>query len=282
MRLRLSTVLKAVLVLAGISVMLYPLFGDYLNWKRNNQAVADYSQLIQNLEENDTEELLSEAEDYNRRLAETANSFFEPEQVSGYWESLSLNGSDVMGFIDIPRIAVHLPLYHGTESGVLGDGIGHLEGSSLPVGGENTHSVLVGHRGLPTANLFTDLDVLEIGDRFTVTVLGRTLYYQVDKISVVLPDEAEELQRVEGEDYCTLLTCTPYGINTHRLLVRGSRTEPPKIDTAEDGAAADAPAEKQPSIYLSSKLYAMAFGAFLLLLFGLVFLLRRRRKKKKI
>lgn len=163
------------------------------------------------------------ADAYNQRLAATPNSFFTPEQVSGYDETLDVSGTGIMGYITIPRIGVELPVYHGTSDGVLQVAAGHLEGSSLPVGGAGTHAVISAHRGLPSAKLFTNLDELEAGDTFTITVLDRVLTYEVDRISIVLPTETDLLQPVEGQDYVTLMTCTPYGINTHRLLVRGHR-----------------------------------------------------------
>jgi sortase A len=150
---------------------------------------------------------------------------YEPTQVTGYNDTLDLTGTGVMGYIDIDKIGVELPIYHGVDAEVLQIGVGHLEGSSLPVGGVNTHCILSGHRGLPSAKLFTDLNEMAIGDRFTITVLDRVLTYEVDQIKVVLPEDASELAIEEGKDYCTLVTCTPYGINTHRLLVRGIRVD---------------------------------------------------------
>jgi sortase A len=150
---------------------------------------------------------------------------YEPTQVIGYNDTLDITGTGIMGYIDIEKIGVELPIYHGVDQGVLQIGVGHLEGSSLPVGGENTHCILTGHRGLPSAKLFTDLDEMKIGDKFTVTVLDRVLTYEVDQIKVVLPEDTSELTIREGKDYCTLVTCTPYGINTHRLLIRGVRVE---------------------------------------------------------
>ena len=173
----------------------------------------------------------AKAVDYNERLAAMGVAgFYSPDRVEGYKEALNISGIGVMGYITIPKINVELPIYHGTSEGVLQIAVGHLEGSSLPIGGEGTHCVLSGHRGLPSANLFTHLDKLDVGDIFTITVLDKVLTYEVDQIRIVEPGEVGELQKVEGKDYCTLLTCTPYGINTHRLLVRGQR-----VANIEDG-----------------------------------------------
>jgi sortase A len=169
--------------------------------------------------------MIRQAEQYNERLFSVRAPLYEPTQVIGYNDTLDITGTGIMGYIDIEKIGVELPIYHGVDQGVLQIGVGHLEGSSLPVGGENTHCILTGHRGLPSAKLFTDLDEMKIGDKFTVTVLDRVLTYEVDQIKVVLPEDTSELTIREGKDYCTLVTCTPYGINTHRLLIRGVRVE---------------------------------------------------------
>ena len=165
------------------------------------------------------------AYDYNQALYETDYPLMDYEEIPGYYDTLKLPGSSIIGYVKIDKIGVELPIYHGTSDEVLNVGVGHLEGTSLPVGGENTHSVMSAHRGLPSAKLFTDLDRLEPGDTFQITVLDQVLTYQVDQVKVITPTEAEDLLIAEGKDYCTLFTCTPYGINTHRLLVRGIRIE---------------------------------------------------------
>lgn len=220
-----SNIILILIFLVGLSVMLYPTVSDYVNQKNQSRAVASYSEEVENLSDVDYQAYFDAADDYNRRLAETPDAFYRPEEVSGYTDTLDVSGTGIMGYITIPKIGVELPVYHGTSDGVLQVAAGHLEGSSLPVGGAGTHAVISAHRGLPSAKLFTNLDELEVGDTFTVTVLDRVLTYEVDQISIVLPTETDLLQPVEGKDYVTLMTCTPYGINTHRLLVRGKRIE---------------------------------------------------------
>lgn len=220
-----SNIILILIFLVGLSVMLYPTVSDYVNQKNQSRAVASYSEEVENLSDVDYQAYFDAANDYNRRLAETPDAFYRPEEVSGYTDTLDVSGTGIMGYITISKIGVELPIYHGTSDGVLQVAAGHLEGSSLPVGGAGTHAVISAHRGLPSAKLFTNLDELEVGDTFTITVLDRVLTYEVDQISIVLPTETDLLQPVEGKDYVTLMTCTPYGINTHRLLVRGKRIE---------------------------------------------------------
>lgn len=220
-----STIILILIFLVGLSVMLYPTVSDYINQKNQSRAVASYSEEVENLSDVDYQAYFNAADDYNRRLAETPDAFYRPDEVSGYTDTLDVSGTGIMGYITISKIGVELPIYHGTSDGVLQVAAGHLEGSSLPVGGAGTHAVISAHRGLPSAKLFTNLDELEVGDTFTITVLDRVLTYEVDQISIVLPTETDLLQPVEGKDYVTLMTCTPYGINTHRLLVRGKRIE---------------------------------------------------------
>ena len=222
-----STIILILVFFVGLSVMLYPTVSDYVNQRHQSRALASYDETVNEMSDADYTAYFEAADAYNQRLAATPNSFFTPEQVSGYDETLDVSGTGIMGYITIPRIGVELPVYHGTSDGVLQVAAGHLEGSSLPVGGAGTHAVISAHRGLPSAKLFTNLDQLEVGDTFTITVLDRELTYEVDKISIVLPTEVDELKVVDGKDYVTLMTCTPYGINTHRLLVRGHRVETP-------------------------------------------------------
>lgn len=220
-----STIILILIFLVGLSVMLYPTVSDYVNQRHQSRALASYDETVNEMSDADYTAYFEAADAYNQRLAATPNSFFTPEQVSGYDETLDVSGTGIMGYITIPKISVELPIYHGTDEGVLQVAAGHLEGSSLPVGGAGTHAVISAHRGLPSAKLFTNLDELEVGDRFTITVLNRVLTYEVDQISIVLPTEIDQLLPTEGMDYVTLMTCTPYGINTHRLLVRGKRVE---------------------------------------------------------
>ena len=225
MRKNLSTIILILIFLVGLSVMLYPSVSDAVNRKHQSRAVAGYAEKVEQLSDADYQTYFDAADAYNRQLNTTPNAFYKPDLVSGYAQTLDISGTGIMGYITIPKISVELPIYHGTDEGVLQVAAGHLEGSSLPVGGAGTHAVISAHRGLPSAKLFTNLDELEVGDRFTITVLDRVLTYEVDQISIVLPTEIDQLLPTEGMDYVTLMTCTPYGINTHRLLVRGKRVE---------------------------------------------------------
>ena len=225
MRKHLSTIILILIFLVGLSVMLYPSVSDAVNRKHQSRAVAGYAEKVEQLSDADYQTYFDAADAYNRQLNTTPNAFYKPDLVSGYAQTLDISGTGIMGYITIPKISVELPIYHGTDEGVLQVAAGHLEGSSLPVGGAGTHAVISAHRGLPSAKLFTNLDELEVGDRFTITVLNRVLTYEVDQISIVLPTEIDQLLPTEGMDYVTLMTCTPYGINTHRLLVRGKRVE---------------------------------------------------------
>lgn len=225
MRKNLSTIILILIFLVGLSVMLYPSVSNAVNRKHQSRAVAGYAEEVEQLSDADYQAYFDAADAYNRQLNTTPNTFYKPDLVSGYAQTLDISGTGIMGYITIPKISVELPIYHGTDEGVLQVAAGHLEGSSLPVGGAGTHAVISAHRGLPSAKLFTNLDELEVGDRFTITVLNRVLTYEVDQISIVLPTEIDQLLPTEGMDYVTLMTCTPYGINTHRLLVRGKRVE---------------------------------------------------------
>ena len=269
-----STIILILIFLVGLSVMLYPTVSDYVNQRHQSRALASYDETVNEMSDADYTAYFEAADAYNQRLAATPNSFFTPEQVSGYDETLDVSGTGIMGYITIPRIGVELPVYHGTSDGVLQVAAGHLEGSSLPVGGAGTHAVISAHRGLPSAKLFTNLDELEAGDTFTITVLDRVLTYEVDRISIVLPTETDLLQPVEGQDYVTLMTCTPYGINTHRLLVRGRRiTTPDKLKHIR--VTSDA-------IKIEPILTApiMALPLLLVLLFWLLFAPRKRSSTK--
>lgn len=221
-----STILLIVIFLVGLCILLYPSVSNFLNEKRQSQAIMNYDNLIAEMKPEDFQAYFEAAEEYNRKLRLISAPFLGYSEISEEYNSaLDINGNGMMGYITIDKIKVQIPIYHGTSDKVLNSAVGHLEGSSLPIGGENTHTVLSAHRGLPSAKLFTNLDELAVGDIFTITILDRTLTYQVDQVIVVLPEEVNELYVVDGEDYCTLVTCTPYGINTHRLLVRGTRIE---------------------------------------------------------
>ena len=211
--------------LVGICILLYPAFSDFWNSKTQSRAVTNYESVLENLKPEDYTALFENAHAYNKALYETDFPLMDYKQVPGYQETLRIADSDMIGYLKIDRIGVELPIYHGTSDKVLNRGVGHLEGSSLPIGGENTHCVMSAHRGLPSSKLFTDLDRVEKGDTFQIVVLDQVLTYQVDFIKVIEPNDISDLQIIEGGDYCTLFTCTPYGINTHRLLVRGIRIE---------------------------------------------------------
>lgn len=225
MKKHLSTIFLVLILLIGLSLLLYPSFSDWWNSLHQTRAIANYEEIMANMSDEDYSQLFEEALEYNRTLAAMDYPLMYYDEVPGYYEMLNVTPGGIMGYIAIDKIGVKLPIYHGTSETVLQIAVGHVEGSSLPTGGEGTHCVLSAHRGLPSARLFTDLDKLEIGDTFVLTVIDRILTYQVDQILIVLPHEVEELYAVEGEDYCTLVTCTPYGVNSHRILVRGTRIE---------------------------------------------------------
>ena len=219
-----STIALIIVFFVGVSVLLYPTVSDYWNSLHQSQAIATYADSVENMDEQDYEKLWDAAVSYNQKLFQSGHGLgLKDEEKEEYNKLLDVSGTGIMSYIEIPKIKCSLPVYHGTDEGVLQIAVGHIEGSSLPVGGLNTHCVLSGHRGLPSAKLFSNLDKLEEGDIFMIRTLDQTLTYEVDQIRIVLPDEVEDLKIEEGKDLCTLVTCTPYGINTHRLLVRGHR-----------------------------------------------------------
>lgn len=226
MKKHLSTIILIFVFLIGLSLLLYPSLSNYWNSFHASRAIATYAEQAANLEEDTCSELLAAAESYNDALPSRENTFSLSDAENETYQSLlNIGGTGIMGYIEIDSLDVSLPIYHGTDEAVLQIAVGHLDWSSLPVGGESTHCVLSGHRGLPSAKLFTNLDKLTEGDTFVLRVLDEVLTYEVDQILIVEPQEVGALQIVEGQDYCTLVTCTPYGINTHRLLVRGHRIE---------------------------------------------------------
>lgn len=226
----LSTLLFVLLLILGAAMLAYPSFASWWNARHQTRVVVGYASDVERAPV-DYSAYFEAADAYNQQIRQLENPFIRCELVEGYEELLNPGGNGVMATLSIPKIDVSLPIYHGTSESVLNVGAGHIQGSSLPVGGESTHAVLMSHNGLPSARLFTDLPKLVIGDTFTITVLDRTLTYQVDQIITVLPKEVDELYVKEGEDHCTLVTCTPYGINSHRLLVRGTRIENPPEET---------------------------------------------------
>lgn len=226
MKNKLTTILLILALFAGLSLLLYPTVSDYWNSLHASQAVADYAENVRNLEAEKYEQVLQDAKSYNQMLPYEQTTFaLSEEEKEAYDALLDISGTGVMGYIEIPTVNISLLVYHGTEDAVLQIAVGHLEWSSLPVGGESTHCVLSGHRGLPSAKLFINLDKLVAGDKFIMRVLDEVLTYEVDQILIVEPTDVSTLMIEAGKDLCTLVTCTPYGINSHRLLVRGHRIE---------------------------------------------------------
>ena len=272
MRKHLSTIVLVILLLIGLSLLLYPTVSDYWNSFHQTRAIATYAENVAALDNASYDAIWDAARQYNRNLLDRSNRFrLSEEQKAEYENLLDISGQGVMGYIEIPEIDVSLPIYHGTEDPVLQVAVGHLEWSSLPVGGESTHCVLSGHRGLPSAKLFTDLDKLREGDTFLLRVLDEILTYEVDQILIVEPQDTAALEIVEGQDYCTLVTCTPYGINTHRLLVRGHR-----IDNIEEVKTVRVTAD---AVQLEPMLVAPVVAIPMLLILLILLLLPRRRKK---
>ena len=234
-------ILLVLMLFIGVCGLLYPSVSQYWNSKTQTRAVENYQAILDSLKEEDYSAFFQEAERYNKALNELKDHLADYRDLEGYDRILNVSGNGIMGYVSISKLGVELPVYHGISPEVLNIACGHLEGTSLPVGGENTHCVLSAHRGLPHAKLFTELDKMELGDTFTVTVLDQTVTYQVDQIKVVRPNEIDDVRIVEGQDLCTLLTCTPYGINSHRLLVRGRRIEnaPPVLYVTSDAYRID-------------------------------------------
>lgn len=270
MKRKLSTILLILVFFAGLSLLLYPSLSDYWNSFHASQAVATYSEEVRNLNADKYDRLIGEAREYNAALPGRYKAFFLSESDrSTYNALLDVNGTGVMGYIEIPTIQISLPIYHGTEDEVLQIAVGHLDWSSLPVGGEGTHCVLSGHRGLPSAKLFTNLDKLVAGDKFVIRVLDEVMTYEVDQILIVEPNDLSALAIEKGKDLCTLVTCTPYGVNSHRLLVRGHRVE---NESEEIRVTSDA-MEIDPLI--------VAPAVALPMLLALLFILLVSGKKKK-
>lgn len=275
MKKHLSTLLLVAVFLLGVCILLYPTASDYWNSLHQTRAIGAYEDALAGMTRRDYDAAFQQAEDYNRALAALDAPMSEYQSLSDagmdYEEILNINGVGIMGYIDIDAIGVELPIYHGTSPDVLNVAVGHLEGSSLPIGREGSHCVLSAHRGLPSARLFTDLDQLQEGDTFTITVLDRLLTYEIDQILIVEPEQVDALAITPGEDYCTLVTCTPYGINTHRLLVRGRR-----VENAREKAHVYVPADM---VQIDPLVVTPAVAAPMLAIL-LVFLLVRYRKRR--
>lgn len=272
MRKRLTTVILILVLLTGLSLLLYPAVSDYWNSYHQSRAIAAYTAQVEKMDPADYEAMRNAAAEYNQQLlADTGNRYRMTEAEEKEYESLlDVTGTGVMGYVEIPKLKISLPIYHGTDAAVLQIAIGHLAGSSLPVGGEGTHCVLTGHRGLPSAKLFTNLDEMAEGDTFSLHVLDQTLTYEADQIRVVEPQELEALEIEEGKDYCTLVTCTPYGVNSHRLLVRGHRI------AGQQSAAVPADAVQIDRFLVSPAVAAVLIGGVLIII-----LIRRVLRRRK-
>ena len=269
-----SNILLVIVLIAGLSLMLYPSFSNWWNSSRQTQVITRYAEAVASLDDEEYEPILESARKYNADLLTRFNSYLlEGDLEQRYWQELNFSGDGIMGYVEIPGINVMLPIFHGTEETVLQRAIGHLEWSSLPTGGESTHCVISGHRGLPSAKLFTDLDQMVIGDYFLIHVLNETLTYEVDQIRIVLPNETEDLLIQEGEDLCTLFTCTPYGVNTHRLLVRGRR-----VDNLEETQVVRVTAD---AVIIEKLVVAPFVLAPILLVMFIILLIPSPKKKKR-
>lgn len=269
-----STIALILVLLAGLSLMLYPLVSDLWNETRQSRAIADYTQAVAAMDDQSYRQLLRDAQAYNAELLDHPDRFFPTEEeISRYEGLLNVAGSGVMGYVEIPSIQVLLPIYHGVDEAVLQTAIGHIEGTSLPVGGESNHCVISGHRGLPSAKLFTDLDQLDLGDTFRLRILDEVLTYEVDQIRIVEPDDLSLLEIEPGEDLCTLVTCTPYGVNSHRLLVRGRRVV--------EGSASDQIRITADAVQIDTLVVASVVAIPILLILSLLALLPLRHLRRR-
>lgn len=274
-RKHISTIFIILIFLVGLGFISYPTVSNLWNQAHQSRAIATYSKQVEKLDDSENKKMLKAARKYNKSLLKKSDHWKLSKKDKKKYESLlDVSGTGIMGYIEVPKIDCSLPIYHGTDEGALQIAIGHLEGSSLPVGGKSTHCVLSGHRGLPSARLFTDLDQMEEGDIFILNILGRKLAYEVDQIRVVLPEEMSDLEIEEGKDLCTLVTCTPYGINTHRLLVRGHRTEYVEKKVEEEQKEIQT---KKTDIRL---MIAGGAGVLILLIIIIVIVIKRRRKRR--
>lgn len=262
-------------IIMGLLIMLYPVICNFVSSNSSQQVIKSYSTNVSNYDNSRYDSLLQEAMNYNAKLSGTtvvdAFSSGDDSESSEYNNILNISDTGIMGYIEIPKIDVRIPIYHGTSTEVLQRGAGHLKDSSFPIGGSSTHAVLAGHRGLPTSKLFTDINQLKVGDLFYIYILNKTLAYQVDNIEVVEPSNVEPLKLQEGKDYVTLVTCTPYAVNTHRLLVRGTRVEYNK--------------EVLESIHVESKastadiIFYIGFAIALIIIILVIIISKKIRKK---
>ena len=270
------TLILLLILLIGAGLIAYPSFANWWNSFHQSRAVASYAETVANMNTEEYERIISKAQAYNRKLSRSGILWtLDEDEEKEYKEQLDIGTSGIMGYIDIPKIDVMLPIYHGIDESILQVAVGHIPGTSLPVGGKGSHCVVSGHRGLPSARLFTDIDKLVEGDSFTITVLNKTLTYEVDQIRTVLPTDLSDLQIEKGKDYVTLVTCTPYGINTHRLLVRGHR-----LENADGDASVIADALQIEPIYIAP---FIAVPILILLIIGMFIMtgMRTRRRREK-
>ena len=263
-----STAILVVIILIGVGIMAYPSISDYWNSLHQSRAIASYSATVDSMDEETYKKLWDEAIAYNKALAASPIGWEPSEaELKAYYDVLDVSGTGIMGYVEIPKIGCSLPIYHSIEEAVLQIAIGHLVGTSLPVGGETSHCVISGHRGLPSAKLFTDLDKMVVGDVFYLKVLNETLTYEVDAIHIVEPDDLSLISLQKGKDLCTLFTCTPYGINTHRLLVQGHR-----IETAEEDVPAPVMVTSD-AVRIPNRVSIPAFGIPALFVFLVIMLI---------
>lgn len=268
-----TSILLGVIVLAGLCLLLYPSFSDWWNSMHQSRAIAAYVETVDAMSQEDIDDILNAAREYNERLWHRSNRWVLSEEEQAEYESmLDVSGNGIMGYVNIPVIGVNLPIYHGTEESVLQVAAGHLSSTSLPVGGPGTHAAISGHRGLPSARLFTDLDQLKVGDIFTISVLNEVYTYQLEQIVTVVPEDTSQMNLYQGEDLCTLQTCTPYGVNSHRLLLRGRRIE--DVDGALMAAS--------EAVRVPNYIVIPAVGIPILFLLLVVALIYFRRRKPKV
>lgn len=284
MKRKLSNIIIILIILTGLALLLYPTISNFLKSIAYSRAIENYQQTVENLDPETYDDILARAGAYNEDLASREYIMlpFSDEDEQEYQSQLRLPDTDVMGYVVIQKIDVSLPIYHGTDDAVLQNGVGHIEGSSLPVGGIGTHSVLAGHRGLVSARLFTDLDRLVLGDTFQIRVLKEVLTYEVDEIKTVLPSDSSILHIDPNEDYCTLMTCTPYGVNSHRLLVRGHRIPTPETGSPDALAAPDEVVLEDGKIFgIDAKLVLVIAGCIGILFVSLLVIFTRRWLEKR-
>lgn len=273
-----SAVILTLVLLTGIALLLYPTVADYINSLDYRKDIEKYQDDVKKLDDTTRQNMLKEAEEWNIRLAEKSElmSLLTSKEHTTYNSLLDPTGTGIIGYIEIEKLKIYLPIYHGTEESVLQSGIGHLEGSSLPIGGKGTHALLSGHSGLPSSKLFSNIDQLKKGDTFVIHVLGEVLTYRVESSAVMLPEDAEKQEFYPDRDICTLMTCTPYGVNTHRLLVQGVRVENVAEEKPEMPVEEEIPEEEMPVI-----LWAAIFGIPAVIIAAVIILLVRHKKRRK-